>query len=343
MKAVIFNGTDKPLTLGERPVPALGQDEILVRVAFCGICGSDLHAATDPAMGLPAGTVMGHEFSGEVVATTSALWREGDRVCGIPLRECADCRPEGECRRNLGMLCPGNKVVGLAAGADGAFSEYVRIGAKHAVRLPGELTYEQGALAEPLAVAAHAIDRAGSLAGRDILIIGAGPIGLAVTLLAPVCGARTVVVSEPGSARRELALALGASATIDPMAADVRKAFRESAGANPAVIFECSGVPGMVGKSIELAAIRGTVVVVGVSTAPEPVSPVTGLFKEVSIHFALGYETGDFHHVIELMRSGRVDVRRFISRVIPIGDLPATFASLHRDNPGAKILVNPAM
>lgn len=342
MRAAIFNGVDRPLTIGERPVPALRGGDVLVRVAFCGICGSDLHAATHADAGLPAGAVMGHEFSGEIVESAAPGRSAGERVCAVPLQECDDCRPLGACRRGLGMLCPGNKVVGLSAGADGAYAEYVRIGASRALRLPDSVSMAHGALAEPLAVASHAIARAGGVAAADVLVVGAGPIGLAVAMLARAWGARSVVASEPHPDRRQRALRLGATAVIDPASQEVRPAFRALTGASPSVVFECSGVAGMIQRCVDAAAIRATVVVVGVASRPEPLVPASALFKEITLSFALGYDDADFARVIDLMREGALDLDGFVSRIVSLDELPETFAAMQHANPGAKVLIDPS-
>ncbi|MBN9062156.1 MAG: hypothetical protein BGP06_10365 [Rhizobiales bacterium 65-9] len=341
MRAAIFNGVGSPLEIAERPTPLLREGDVLVRVAFCGICGSDLHAAADASMGLAAGAVMGHEFSGEIVESAAPNHPVGERICGIPLQECEDCRPLGACRRGLGMVCPGNKVIGLSNSADGAYAEFVRIGASRAVPLPDNVSLEHGALVEPLAVASHALARIGAVSGVDILIVGAGPIGLAVTMLARASGARSLVVSEPHPGRRGRALRLGATAAIDPSSQELRQAFRAATGASPSMVFECSGVSGMLQHCIDAAAIRASIVVVGVASRPEPIIPASALFKEITLSFALGYDGADFHHVIDLMRKGALDLDGYISRIVSFGELPKTFADMRHANPGAKVLIDP--
>ena len=202
MRAAVFHGVGQPLAIEERQRPVAGPGEVVVRVAYAGICGSDLHATEKSLVPLETGTVLGHEFAGEVVESGSGEWQVGDRVIGVPLRECDECRPQGVCRDGLGILCPRNKIVGMSAAVPGAYAEYVRLGARHALRMPEGIGLREAALAEPLAVGAHAVRLAGSLYGRDVLVVGAGPIGLAVVAFARFAGARSIAVSEIDPVRR---------------------------------------------------------------------------------------------------------------------------------------------
>ncbi len=160
MRAAVFHGVGLKLAIEERQRPAAGPGEVVIRVAFSGICGSDLHATEKSLVPLEAGTVLGHEFAGEVVETGSADWQVGDRVIGVPLRESDECRPQGVCREGLGILCPRNRIVGMSATVPGAYAEYVRLGARHALRVPDGIGLREAALAEPLAAGAHAARRA---------------------------------------------------------------------------------------------------------------------------------------------------------------------------------------
>ena len=222
--------------------------DLVLKVAYVGICGSDLHATEPGPLPLPAGVVLGHEFAGEVAESASPDWRVGDRVIGVPLRECDECRPLGECRDKLGILCGRNRIIGLSTEAPGAYAEYVQLGAKQALRVPEGVGLKEAALTEPLAVGAHAVRIAGSLYGARVLVVGAGPIGLAVTAFARFAGARAVAVSEIDPTRRERAVHVGATALLDPSAEEIGPGFARAAGGPPDVIFECVGAPGLAAR-----------------------------------------------------------------------------------------------
>ncbi|MBV8398797.1 MAG: alcohol dehydrogenase catalytic domain-containing protein, partial [Acetobacteraceae bacterium] len=184
MRAAVFHQPGKALAIEDRQRPIAEAGYVVLKVAYCGICGSDIHATEASRVPLPGGTVLGHEFSGEVVESASPDWQPGDRAIGIPLLPCEECRPAGECRDGLGILCPRNRIIGLAPEAPGGYAEYVRLGARQALRVPENVGLKQAALTEPLAVGAHAVRIAGDLYGARVLVIGAGPIGLAVTAFA---------------------------------------------------------------------------------------------------------------------------------------------------------------
>jgi len=341
MRAAVFEAEGLKLAIADRPTPTAGPGELVLRVGFCGICGSDLHATEPSPFPLDRGTVLGHEFAGTVAATGAPDWQVGDRAIGVPLMPCADCAPRGDCRDALGILCPRGRIIGLAASAPGAYAEYVRLPARMALRVPAGLDLAHAALAEPLAVGAHAVRKAGALLGARVLVIGAGPIGLAVTAFAALSGPRVLAVSEPDPARRERALGLGAAHGIDPGQDAVAASFARAAGGPPEVVFECAGATGLLRHAIEVAGISARVVVVGVCRTEDTLLPRVAIRKELSVQFVLGYVRDDFALVLDTLAAGRIDAARFITRVIGLDALPDTFESLRHPNPEAKVLIAP--
>ena len=342
MRAAVFHEVGRKLAIEERQRPMAAAGEVVIKVAYSGICGSDLHATEMSLVPLEPGTVLGHEFAGEVVETGSADWRVGDRVIGVPLRECDECRPQGTCRDGLGILCPRNKIVGMSASVPGAYAEYVRLGARHALRVPAGIGLREAALAEPLAVGAHAVRLAGSLYGRHVLVVGAGPIGLAVVAFARFAGARSITVSEIDPVRRARAEGFGASALIDPGAERLPAAHGRHGAVVPEVIFECVGVAGLLQDCIALAPTRGRIVVVGVNRGEDVILPRTAIRKELALQFVLGYQHEDFVLVLDLMAQGRIDVAALVTRVIGLEELPEVFERLRRPGPDAKVLIDPS-
>jgi (R,R)-butanediol dehydrogenase/meso-butanediol dehydrogenase/diacetyl reductase len=342
MRAAVFHGVGRRLEIEERQRPAAAPGGIVVRVAYAGICGSDLHATEASLVPLEPGTVLGHEFAGEVVDSAVPEWRAGDRVIGVPLRECEACRPAGECRKGLGILCQENRIVGMSEAVPGAYAEYVALGARHALRVPEGIGLRAAALAEPLAVGAHAVRLAGSLYGRDVLVVGAGPIGLAVVAFARFAGARRITVSEIDPVRRARAGTFGATALLDPGAERLGDALARAGIAAPEVVFECVGVKGLIQDCIALAPVRGRIVVVGVNRGEDVIVPRMAIRKELSVQFVLGYQHEDFALVLELMAQGRLDGEALVTRVIGLDELPETFERLRRPGPDGKVLIDPS-
>ena len=341
MRAAVFVGPGEPLRIEDRQRPDAGPGEVVVCVAYCGICGSDLHATEANPVPLPAGVVLGHEFSGTVVESQSADWQVGDRAIGVPLQPCDECLPIGACKDGLGILCPKGVIVGLSLKAPGGYAEYVKVTARHAMRVPDGLDLRQAALTEPLAVGAHAVRAAGALLGARVLVLGAGPIGLAVTIFAKMSGARDVVVSEPDPVRRARAEKFGATATLD--ASSPGADFQRLTNGRAEVIFECVGIRGLLATCLDAAAIHGRVVVVGVNRGEDSLSPRIGIRKELNMRFVLGYVREDFSFVLDMLAAGRIDADALITGVIGLDALPAMFEGLRTPNPHAKILIGPAL
>jgi 2-desacetyl-2-hydroxyethyl bacteriochlorophyllide A dehydrogenase len=334
MRAAVFHRPNEPLSIEDRQTPIARPGDIVMKVAFCGICGSDLHATEPSPTSLEPGTVLGHEFSGTVTESASPDFQPGDRVIGLPLQECDECRPSGQgCRDRLGILCPRNRIIGLAASVPGAYAEYLRMPAHHALKIPDGLDLKYAALTEPLAVGAHAVRAAGNLLGARVLVMGAGPIGLAVTMFAQLAGAKQVVVSEIAAGRRAKAAAIGAK-VVDPATEKPEPA---------EIIFECVGVPGLLGQCIDLATLRGSIVVVGVCRGEDAIFPRVALRKELSIRFVLGYTKDEFAMVLDMLASGRIDPAPLITGTIGLDELPAMFEALRKPGNHAKVLIDPGL
>src|SRR5579884_2363211 len=258
MRALRFHGAHD-LRLEDVPEPsAPGADEVVVRPANCGICGTDLHEYTagpivtpvepHPLTGAQNPQILGHEFAGEVVAVGGQVTRvrEGDRVAIMPLAYCGRC---SYCRRGLQHLCATMGCVGLSH-AWGGMAELAKVAEYQIVRLPDGVSYEQGALIEPAAVAAYGVERAGVAPGDRVLVTGAGPIGALAALCARAAGASAVYISEPNPARRRRAAALGAATVLDPAAVDLPEVLREETGGlGVDVAIECSGHPSAFGSA----------------------------------------------------------------------------------------------
>lgn len=339
MRAAVFNGVGAPLAIEEVPDPVPGPDEVLIRVAACGVCGSDLHATEEGVFLQANGTILGHEFSGEVVWSGDSALGAGTRVTAVPVHPCGVC---AECRAGFPMMCRKNSIIGLAKDFPGAYAEYIKVPSSFVVPLPDNVSFEEGAMVEPLAVGLHAVDNAGIRVGDRVLVIGAGPIGLSVTAFARVAGAASVVVSERAPARLAAADAFGATGTIDASAVpDVGAAFAELAGGPPDVIFDCVGVPGVIQSCIDLARPRGTIVVVGVCMKQDAQVPFSAIMKELRIQYVLGYKDTDFARVLACMNAGQVRPAPMVTDRVGLAELPAAFEKLRRPVHQIKLMIAP--
>lgn len=309
--------------------PEPGPDQLLLQVAACGICGSDLKARGWMA----DGTIMGHEYAGTVVAAgadVAGAWPVGTPATALPVLGCGRC---ADCGVGDPARCAQGAAIGVG-GAPGGFAELVVVSAAEAVALPPGLDPVLGALVEPLAVGLHAVNRARVAPGDRVLVVGAGPVGLAVALWAARAGAVEVVVSDPSAARRELAGALGATTVVDPTATELGAAYD--------VAVECVGIPGMLGTVLDALASRGRGVVAGVCADPDPVSPLAGVVKDVELHFVSYYRRAEFAAAARLLGAGRLpEAERMVSRRVGLEDLEEAVTRLEASAEDAKVLVVP--
>lgn len=341
MKAAVFHEAGKPLSIERVADPQAGPRELVLKVSHCGICGTDLHAASGgSSMGLQPGTIMGHEFSGEVVAVGREVqgWRAGDQAVALPFIGCGACL---ECLAGHPFECAKGLTTGFAL--PGGYAEFVRVGARESLKLPAAMSTRDGALVEPMAVGLHALRKAHMPAGARVLVIGAGPIGLATLQWARVLGARHVAVSERMPARRALAERLGASAVLDGNMpnAEIAAAFAREAGGPPDMIFECVGVPGVIQAATEIAPRHATIVVVGFCDRMDNFLPAISVAKELVFRHVVAYGRDDFDITIDMMERNRVEPTAMITDVVDFTRLPQAFEALKTDKHQCKVLLKP--
>ena len=342
MKAAIFHEAGKPLIIGEVASPDPGPHELVLKVQACGICGSDLHCTEHGPFVLPGNTVMGHEFSGEVVGLGTQVagrFAEGDRVTALPIIV-PPIPPEGQ-EDIEPWLRSDVQTIGLGV-VPGAYAEYVRVGVTQTKKLPESVSYEMGALVEPLAVGLHAVNRAEMRSGDNVLVLGAGPIGLASIAFAQRMGAANVIVSEMTDQRRALAESVGATGTIDAKG-NVLEQFAELTGAMmPDVVIEAVGIPGMVQQAIDFVKPKGRVVVVGVCQQQDQMMPMVAIMKEVGVQFVLGYEPRDWDTVLSFMANDRLKVEHLVTHRVGFDAFPDAFEALRTPSDQCKVMLKPA-
>ncbi|MPZ24265.1 MAG: alcohol dehydrogenase catalytic domain-containing protein [Dehalococcoidia bacterium] len=309
MKAAIFEGPNH-FEIRQVPDPRPAEDEFVVRVDYCGLCGSDLEIYHGSGMVMAQGMILGHEFAGEIVEAGpgAARKRLGQKVAVLPALPCGRC---DLCTLGRGALCR-DSTPALGLKAAGGLAEYVAVPAASAIPL-GDLSTRAGALAEPISVAAHGVDVSGIQRGQTAIVVGCGPIGALTTQVLRALGAGVVIVSEVSSYRRELASRAGATVVVDPAEQDLRQVAREIAGPRGVdFVFECAGSP--TGFTQGLSALRptGTMVILSVGRQPMPLVPLHAVVNEYVLKGAFAYTDG-LNGGLRLLREGLVDTDAVVS------------------------------
>lgn len=334
MTAVYYEGPGR-FRVGESDVLSPGAGEVRLDVAFCGVCGTDVHIARghmDHRVRMPQ--VIGHEMSGTVAELGPGVdgYEIGDPVVVRPL----DTRAETPADKGFSHICRGLKFLGIDT--PGAFQSSWTVPAFTLHRLPPTVDLRLAAFVEPLAVACHDVRRGEVVPDESVVVIGGGPIGLLVALVAGSEGA-DVTLSEVSSFRRGLASELGLD-VIDPSATDPEAAILErTGGAGADVVFEVSGSAAGADVMTSLASIRGRVVVVAIFPEPQPVRLFDFFWKELRMVGARVYEPEDYERAIDLLAADALPLERLISAVEPLDRLPSVFEELD-DAAAMKVLID---
>jgi L-iditol 2-dehydrogenase len=308
----------------ESQKPSPKPDEILVAVARVGICGSDLHAyhGRHPFIELPI--VPGHEFAGTVAETGANVhgFAPGQRVTLEPSLVCGECY---NCRHGRYNICEKLQVVGCQT--SGAMSEYLAVPASKTMSLPDNVTWDQAVMVEPLAVGVHAVRVARVQAGTNVLILGAGTIGLMVLQAAKALGAGQVMITDLIQDRLDLATNLGADYAVNPSRTDLAQALEAAFGPQRAdVILECVGIAATARDAVRVARKGTRIVLVGVFEEEVPVNLGLVQDRELELVGTLMYVEDDFPTALDLVRAGQVEVESLITHHFPLGQAAEGFA-----------------
>lgn len=342
MKAAVFQGI-RQLSVEEVATPRAGADDVVLSVAACGICGSDLHTYLHGSFVEP-GQVMGHEFVGTVIEAGAGVQgiAVGDRITASPLQPCHDCPRCAEGRYNL---CAKAWTQGIAYGKPGAFAELVRVPdaavGRNVFPLQSTMSDEAGAMVEPLAVAVHAVRLAEPVEGSTALVTGLGTIGQQVVQTLRAHGARRVIGVDVSELR------LGAARELGAEVLDGRSPLRDSLGellgpeGEVDLIFECTGVPSVADAALELVRAGGTIVVLALYDDPITFNPTALVQKEIRLQGSIAYTEADFAEAVALLADERVKVGPLITQVLRLDEIGEAFEIQLEKDRSLKVLVTP--
>ncbi|KAL1899345.1 Endo-1,4-beta-xylanase 2 [Ceratocystis pirilliformis] len=333
------------ITFVEKPVPQLeAPEEVLVSVDYTGICGSDVHYWVHGSIGhfvVRSPMILGHESSGTVVQVgpkVSSL-KVGDRVAlepGFPCRYC------NSCKGGKYNLCP-DMVFAATPPYDGTLTGFWKAPADFCYKLPDNITQKEGALMEPLAVAVHITKQADIKPGQSVVVMGAGPVGLLCAAVSKAYGASKVVVVDIVQSKLELAKKLGATHTylsqrISPEDNAAALVKQSELGAGADVVIDASGAEPSIQAAQHVVRVGGTYVQGGMGKANITFPIVTLCIKEVTMKGSFRYGSGDYELAIELVRTGKVDVKSLISSVVPFEKAEEAFKQV-REGRAVKVLI----
>jgi threonine dehydrogenase-like Zn-dependent dehydrogenase len=317
------------------PDPRPGADDVVVEVEACGVCGSDVHLVESGQAAV--GQVLGHEFSGRVVATGRAAsrWRIGQPVSVNPVGGCGDC---DVCRAGLPFRCP--RVPNIGIDAPGAYAEYVAVPQAQLVALPNDVDPEVGAYAEPLAVALRAVDLASPAPGDAVLVYGVGAIGLNVVAALRVVGVEYILAVGRSPGRRRAAAAVGADDVLDSGETDlVTWATDRSLSFRAA--FDCSGAPGVLAQTLSVLQPGGVSVQVALRSEPETVAVGALVGRGLSLVGSCAFRPTDFEAAVGHLLAGRVSGSALVSERVPLEQAPDALVRLRRAGDLVRVLVQP--
>lgn len=322
MKAAVFYGKHD-LRIEELPMPTVGENDVLIKVMSCGICGTDVHIfeGDKGCADSPAGTVLGHEFAGVVEAIGSNVSdiKIGDRVCVDPNDTCGECY---YCKSGIAHFC--ENMNGIGTTRHGGFAEYISVPKKQCYPFSNRITFAEAAMTEPVACCLHGIDMCNITPASTVMIIGGGMIGLLMLQLAKLAGASQLILLEPVEAKRNVASDLGADLCIDPLQEDVKAVLKANGIERINCVIECAGLTSTIAQAIDLAGKDSIVMMFGLTKPDDevPIKPFEIFKKEVVLKssFINPYTQG---RALALIDAGKIDVKSMVCELAPMEKLPS--------------------
>ncbi len=339
MKAAIFYGV-KDFRVEETETRSPGPNEVKIQVKACGVCGTDLHifSGAEGAAKCTPPTILGHEFSGVISEVGSGVteFHPGDRVCIDPNDMCGECY---YCKTGSAHFC--ENMIGIGTTTDGGFAEYCTVDQKQVYKMGNKMSFEEGAMAEPISCCLHGIDLSGIKVGDTVMVIGGGPIGQIMLQLALINGASTLILVEPVKEKRELGLKLGADIAIDPLTENVPDVLKKQFIQNVNVTIECVGLKGTMADAIQYAGKGGTAMLFGLTdpACKIPLAPFDLFKREVSIKASF-INPYTYQRAVDLLNSKKINVKDLITDTLPLSDIQRVFTDDSYRRSG-KIIVKP--
>lgn len=336
MKALVYYGP-QDMRVSEIENPKIKKDEVLVKVKACGICGSDVHGYLGITGRRIPPMVMGHEFTGIVSSIGEKIddISIGERVVVYPARFCGRCE---FCKIGLTNLCINRTIFGVMD-VNGAMAEYVAVPRENILKLPESIDFIKGTFLEPLSVAYRAVKTAGDILNRNILIVGAGTIGLLILQILRLGGARAVVITDINDKRLEIAKDLGADLVLNPNKEDVKEFISKSIPSGIDLAFEAVGLETTVNQALGIIKNRGTCIFVGNSMKNITIDMQNIVTRELRILGTYTYTLGEFSESISLLE--KINIDKMLSKVVPLDDGPEVFKELtQKDSALLKVVLS---
>lgn len=334
MRAMLFKAVGEPLAVETLPDPEPREGEVVIRVARCGVCGTDLHSTSGHGMTLPTNSQLGHEFGGEVVSVGKGVsrFKVGDYLSALPVVGCGKCEA---CKTGIDILCSNWK--GYGAG----LAEYARVSDRGAVKLPSTMSLADSALVEPLAVGRRGVRLADPNPHDKVAIIGPGPIGLAVLFWLRRAGVENIVMLASSGRRKELAEKMGAEKFVtegDGVADEIRSIL----GGPADLVFECAGVPGVFCRAVELVRPQGKIIGLGFCMQPDQIVPAMALMKDLTIRWSIIYTREDYADCADALNKQGDLVRAMVTDTVGFDKAPEAFEEFRKGTGGGgKLLIDP--
>jgi threonine dehydrogenase-like Zn-dependent dehydrogenase len=333
MKAAIYPGGGAAVAIEELPDPRPGPDDVILKVARCGICGTDLSMTRGGLWDFGPNMQFGHEYAGEIVEVGSNVigFKPGERIAVLPSVACGQCHSCRTLENNV--LCqamPGTAMVG--------FAELAKVPTSVATKLPSVLSMTDGALIEPLAISLYGTKLAQIRPGDRVLVLGGGTVALYAIYWARRLGAGKIVAMSRSERRKDLCLDMGADAFVPYGDNEIGEVI-ETLGGSPQLVIEAVGAEGMLGKAVMHVTQFGKIVSLGFCTSPDPLIPGMASYKCASIQFAVGYSMKEFHYIADQMDKGHCDPKGIVTNEVPLIDLQATMTKLRGPNEETKVHV----
>jgi (R,R)-butanediol dehydrogenase/meso-butanediol dehydrogenase/diacetyl reductase len=347
MRAARWHGT-RDLRVEEVETPVAATGEIVIKVKRCGICGTDLHDYAEvptksipvdnphPLTGHKAPIIMGHEFAGDIAEIGDGVegFKIGERVTVMPLHRCGKCY---FCQRGLYHLC----VIQAGTGLQwywGGFADYCKVKSYNVYKMPDTMTYEQGALVEPTALAMYALDRGNMKPGDNVLIAGGGPTACFTMMCAQAAGAGAVYMTEIQPGRLKMLKDLGVTEAFNPTECNLDKELKERTdGVGPDIAIECTGSEGGINDCFHVLRKRGMYVQSGLSVGQVLVSPWEWALKDLNMCGLWCYNTYDFEKTIKMISTGKVAVEKLVTKVLTLEQIVDAFELLAFNKDGKEM------